>query len=167
MPSCPCVLLTEAPFAILPERASTFLWQCQTGVMWSREKKQFWKKFAPLFRRHYSTDEHKQEWVPWLIVVYLLGMLHTVEDSSTLDLLIEGERQMPRLNYWQFVKGGSVLPNNYSEMLSFYTAWIGKSIYFLSMQKWWAYCSNIWEQGSACRFKYLAFLSQVLCVPWI
>lgn len=108
------------------------------------ETKQFWKKIAALFTRgHYSTDDHKQEWVPWLIAVYLLGMLHTVEDSGALDLFIEGERQVPHLDYWQFVKGGSVLCNNCSEELSFYTAWIGKSIYFLSVQQWQADCSNI------------------------
>lgn len=34
-----------------------------------------------------------------MTVVYLLGMLHTVEDSGALDLFAEGERQMPCLDY--------------------------------------------------------------------
>jgi len=158
----------EVPFLILPESIHLTLTKSGWRHMKQGKENKFWKKFTALFtRKHYSTDDHKQEWVPWLIVVYLLGMLHTVEDGGALDLFVEGERQMPRLNYWHFVQGGSVLSDNCSEMLSFYTAWIGKSIFFLSMQQWWADCSNILGQWSACRFKYLASFSRVLCVPWM
>lgn len=71
------------------------------------ENKTVLKEFAALFAKSvYSTDDHKQERVPQLIVVYLLGMCHTVEDSDAQDQFIEGERQMSCLSHWRFVKKG-------------------------------------------------------------
>lgn len=106
--SCPRVLLMEAPFTILLEsihpRLTKSGWcYVKQGTHNSSEKKK--KNYLILARRNYSTGDQKQKWVPWPVVVCLVGLLHSVEDSSALNLLVEGERQIPHLHYWQFVKG--------------------------------------------------------------
>lgn len=103
----PLSWLREPFYKALLERIHPPLAKSACSHVKQGENKTVLKEFTALFTKSiYSIVYHQQERVPRLIVVYLLGMCHSVEDSDAQDQFIEGERQVSCLSHWRFVKKG-------------------------------------------------------------
>lgn len=154
VPSCPCVLFMEVSFARFPK--SIHLPLTKSG--WSHMK---WVK-------HNSCRKRKK------LQLFLLEGIRSRNEFhdcglSFRDVAYCGRQWCPGpvCRRWEadamswlltVCEWESVLADNNSEMLSFYTAWIGKKHLF-AINTTVTSSSNIWGRASASRYKYLAFLS--------
>lgn len=152
------------------QRVSTLAWQNQADVMWSRENIPVLEK-----KKKKSALFNKKELLHWWSEAGMSSM--TCCGFSCRDVAFCGREQCPEPISWRWETNAisQLLAVREGENLSGLIPIVRCSAStqlqwrrpYISMQQKWVVCPNIGGQGSVCMFKYLIFLSQVLCVSWI